>query len=183
MLMLAVSSIVMAQKDEVIYDICRAKFGDSFDTTKAALQKYMKDIESSFGSLAGVFPGTSCPEPWVIGDVIRYTHWGHSEKYFTIYDIVFDELYFSFSESSNPLFDFAMFYIECKTKREAKEKFKEVVEILKKRFTLYEATDDEGNEVYGGGTYYKNEDKCAFMVSIGGNDQKNVYLIFRERGF
>ena len=91
MLMLAVSSIVMAQKDEVIYDICRAKFGDSFDTTKAALQKYMKDIESSFGSLAGVFPGTSCPEPWVIGDVIRYTHWGHSEKYFTIYDIVFDE--------------------------------------------------------------------------------------------
>lgn len=183
MMLLAVSSMSMAQQEEVIWDICGAKFGDSFEATQAAINKYMEDIKASMGPLAGALPGTDCPKPMVFNGRISYMRWGSSSKYFTFYDVVFDELYFSFTSGDAPHFRYAAYIIKCKSKREAKEKFKEVVETLRKRFTLYQLTDQDGNDVYGGGTYYKNEDNFAFLVSIEGDDKDMVFLSFREGGF
>lgn len=191
----ALSSIVMAQeKDKVIWDICGAKFGDSYETTKAAVQKYMERIQNNMreetveklGDFAINMPlsrHSDVPKPMEILGSIRYMRYGRSANYFKLYDVVFDYITFHFTSGDDtPHLRSVMFEIECNSKKEAKNKYKDVVEILKKHFTLYSGTDEDGKEIYGGGSYYKYDDKCAFLVDLG-EDKKTIYLSFREGGF
>lgn len=182
---LTISNMATAQDmDNVIWDIYGAKFGDSYESTASNIQRHMDDVYESMGSLARSFPMNASPQPITILGSIQYMRYGHSSIYFTFYDVVFDFLNFYFtSNSETPCFQSALFSIECDSKKKAKIKYNEVLEKFSKHFTLYPGKDQNGDELYVGGKYYKYDEKCAFMIRLRKEDKKTIYLYFRDGGF
>lgn len=195
LVLFAMSSIVMAQeKDKVIWDICGAKFGESYEATKTAVHKYMDDIQNNmrketieklgdYGISLPLSKHDEIPEPMEFMGSIRYMRYGKSANYFKFYDVTFDYITFHFTSGDDtPHLRSVTFEIVSNSKKEAKNKYKEVTETLGKHFTLFEGTNQNGDELLGGGSYYKDDDKCAFIVYLS-DDKKTIYLTFHEGGF
>ncbi len=137
LLFMAIPVLANAQNDRIT-EICGVKFGTSYSSAKTTLEaRFGKDESTNTDYLL---------------------FW---EKSYA--GISFDLIQFKFVASQLNQVKFTIF---SKTVQEARSERDKIVEILKRKYSLTQKTDDDGEISYRGGTSPLNDDKYGFFVYV-----------------
>ena len=164
-------SLPAIAQDETIREVCGVEFGDTYEVARVKLKQYFENRKpaSKYAAFSNNHFELAIPE---------LSNIQYKDEYFE--GVAFENLYFSFDEDGR--FYNASFWIYCDNKNEAKERFEEVADLLRLKYTLYSGSDDKGKFIgYGGGINYKKTEKCAFFLEI--YDNTDIVLHITANGF
>ena len=133
--------VAYAQNDQIT-EVCGVKFGSSLSSAKAILKDKFGEADTQ------------------TDDAFLYLHKNYG-------GIAFDIIAFYFTKSGSKTYlNKVVFSVVNESKAEAEKERERIAEAVKKKYTLTQKKDSNGNIEYYGGTSPLNSNKYGFFIAM-----------------